>query len=191
MENKDYSTESLINSFTGDRRIILNGSINEQQALRVILTLYELTKEDPNKPIYLYINSLGGDIQYGLAIIDTIHYISAPVYTFCYAMAASMGAVILAAGDKRFAYEHATIMVHQPWVGLSGPTNQTSLTEAARKLEEERKKIETLLCKFTKGKTSFEDMHKACDFDNFMPSSDALKMGLIDEIVKGEKKNIN
>jgi len=186
MELLDYSIENLVNEFTKDRKILLHGEINEALALKVILIINKLQKES-NKPIYMFIDSPGGSLQAGLSIIDTMEYSKVPIYTFCYSLAASMAAVILSAGDKRFAYKHSTVMIHQPLMGTEGYTKQSDLSIAAKKLENQRKKIEELLTGYTKGKTSLKKMHKACDFDNYLTSEEALNMGLIDEIVKGSK----
>lgn len=190
MENFIYTHENLMNYFISNRKILIRGEVNEALALETILTLYKLTKENNKEPIYLFIDSIGGDVQAGLTIIDAMKYIEAPVYTFCYSLAASMAAVILAAGDRRFAFEHATVMIHQPLTAMQGYQKQTDLTEQAKKIEAKRKKIETMLSEYTKGKTPFKKMHKACEYDHYLTSQEALEMGLIDEIVKGSKKII-
>lgn len=179
-----YSLDGLLNDFTSRRKILICGTIDNRLALDVMLLLSKLEKENSTEPIYLFIDSPGGSVQAGLTIIDCMNYVKAPVYTFCYSMAASMAAVILAAGEKRFAFEHSTIMIHQPSrLIVEQYVKQSDLSEAARSAEETRKTLEELLAKSTKGKTSIQEMHKACEKDNYLTAEQALKMGLIDEII--------
>lgn len=178
-----YSTNELVNDFTKRRKVLIYGEINNKTALDVMLILSKLEQENSTEPIYLFIDSNGGSIQAGLSIIDAMNYVKPPVYTFCYSMAASMAAVILAAGEKRFAFEHSTVMIHQPLVGAQGMIKESELSEAAENLKKERNKIEELLSKSTKGKTSVKVMHKACEKDNYLTAQQALDMGLIDEII--------
>ena len=178
-----YSTNELVNDFTKRRKVLIYGEINNKLALDVMLILSKLEQENSTEPIYLFIDSPGGSIQAGLSIIDAMNYVKPPVYTFCYSMAASMAAVILSAGEKRYAFEHSTVMIHQPLTGLGEVIKQSDLSDAAKKLEETRKRVEELLAKSTKGKTSIQEMHKACEKDNYLTAEQALKMGLIDEII--------
>ncbi len=175
--------DALRADFMNDRRIVLDGEINQDSALQVILSLWKLTKKNNKDPIYIFINSPGGEISAGLSIIDAMRYVKVPIYTFCYSLAESMAAVILAAGDKRFAFKHSTIMIHQPLTAANGYVKQSDLSDAAHKLEAKRKEIETMLSEYSKGKSSYSVIHKACDKDNFMGTNEALKLGLIDEIV--------
>ena len=118
-----------------------------------------------------------------IMLSQTMNKIKCPVNTFCYSMAASMAAVILACGEKRYAFKHSKIMIHQPLLNFEGRYRQSDLSVEARELEETRFDLETILTDSTKGKTTFEEMHKACEKDNYLKPEVALKMGLIDEIV--------
>lgn len=191
METKDFGkfdTNALVEEFTSKRKILLIGEINDAMAAKVILTLWKLKQEDPDEPIYLFIDSNGGSVPAGLSIVDAINYIKPKVNTFCYGKAASMGAVILASGHHRVAFKNSLIMIHQPLSYLSeGFIKQSDLSESAKTLENTRNTLEDILTKSTKGKTSLEEMHKACDKDNYLTAEQALKMGLIDEILDKEE----
>lgn len=178
-----YANDPLVDEFLKNRNIIISGTIDAELAKHVMILLLKLEKEDSEAPINLYIDSGGGVVPSGLAIIDTMNKIKCPVNTFCYSMAASMAAVILACGAKRYAFKHSKIMIHQPLLNFEGRYRQSDLSVEARELEETRFDLETILTDSTKGKTSFEEMHKACEKDNYLKPEVALKMGLIDEIV--------
>lgn len=189
-ENKEkslYSENLLLNDFIEQRNVVISGEINSNLAMQVMMILLKLEQIDSNAPINLYIDSPGGDVRAGLTIIDTIKSIKPKVNTFCYSMAASMGAVILACGDERYAFKHSTIMIHQPLSPMEGIYKQTDLSERAHSLEEMRDNLEQILCESTKGKTSIKEMHDACDKDNYLKPEDALKMGLIDHIIPNKK----
>lgn len=182
-----YSDINLINEFVEHRNVLLYGEINSALAMEIMMILLKLEQIDPNAPINIYIDSPGGDVRAGLTIIDTMKSIKPKINTFCYSMAASMAAIILACGDKRYAFEHSTIMIHQPLSPMEGIYRQTDLSERARSLEEMRKDLETILSNATNGKTSLEAMHAACDKDNYLKPQEALEMGLIDHILNSKK----
>lgn len=182
-KNTIYSKNDLINEFVNNRNVLLVGEINSQTALEIMMILLKLEQLDPDAPINLYIDSPGGSVMAGLSIIDVMESITPKVNTICYSLAGSMAAVILSSGHKRVAFKHSTVMIHQPLSGLEGFYKQTDLSERARNLEETREEIEKILANNTKGKTSFDAMHIACEKDNFLTPQEALEMGLIDEIV--------
>ena len=167
------------------RIIALNGEVNEQSSLKVILELLNLNLEDKEKPIHLYINSEGGSILHGLAIYDVIQQIEAPVYTFCIGIAASMGAFLLSCGKKGFRYSlpHSRILIHQPLVYLNSAVGKTQsgLTEMAKSISKTRDKLEKIMAENT-GNT-VEKLHQDCERDNWMSAEEALKYGLIDKIL--------
>jgi ATP-dependent Clp protease protease subunit len=169
-----------------DRIVMLADAISDDVASSVIAQLLFLESEDPAKPINIYVNSPGGHVTAGLAIYDTMRHIKCPVSTICIGQAASMGAVLLAAGDKgrRFSLPNSTVMIHQPLGGAGGQSKDMEIhvTEIVRL----RKTLYDILAKHT-GKT-FAEVEAACDRDNFMDPQAALAFGLIDQVVKPNKE---
>lgn len=171
-----------------DRIIFLAEDVNHVSASLVVAQLLFLESEDPDKEISLYINSPGGSITDGMAIVDTINYIKCPVSTICVGMAASMGAVLLASGAKgrRFATPNAEILIHQPLIaggGLSGQTTEIKIH--ADHMVKTREKLNKLLSDRTG--QSLETIEKDTERDNYMTAEEALKYGLIDGIL--DKRN--
>ena len=172
-----------------DRIIFITDQIEDNTANLVIAQLLFLESEDPEKDIYLYINSPGGVVTAGLAIYDTMQYLKAPVNTVCIGQAASMGAVLLAAGSKgkRYALPNARIMIHQGSGGFRGNTPDVMI---------QVKELETLVGKLTKilahhtGQT-VETVRKDSDRDRFMSAEEAKTYGLIDEVYTGKESLIS
>ncbi len=167
-----------------DRIIFLAEDVNPTSASLVVAQLLFLESEDPDKEIYLYINSPGGSITDGMAIVDTINYIKCPVSTICIGMAASMGAVLLASGakGKRYATPNAEILIHQPLIaggGISGQTTEIKIH--ADHMVKTREKLNKLLSERTG--QSLETIEKDTERDNYMTAEEALKYGLIDGIL--------
>ena len=166
-----------------DRIIFLSEDVNSASASLVVAQLLFLESEDPDKEISLYINSPGGSITDGMAIVDTINYIKCPVSTICVGMAASMGAVLLASGakGKRFATPNAEILIHQPLIsgGLSGQTTEIKIH--ADHMVRTREKLNKLLSERTG--QSLETIERDTERDNYMTAEEALKYGLIDGIL--------
>lgn len=147
-----------------------------------------LESEDPEKEIYLYINSPGGSITDGMAIVDTMNYIKCPVCTICVGMAASMGAVLLASGEKgkRYALPNAEILIHQPLIGGGGISGQaTEIKIHADHMVRTREKLNKLLSERTG--QSIETIERDTERDNYMTAEQALEYGLIDEIFYNKK----
>ena len=170
-----------------DRIIFLGEDVNPTSASLVIAQLLFLESEDPDKEISLYINSPGGSITDGMGIVDTINYIKCPVSTICIGMAASMGAVLLAAGEKgrRFATPNAEVLIHQPLIGgqgggLSGQTTEIKIH--ADHMVKTREKLNKFLSERTG--QSLEVIEKDTERDNYMTAEEALKYGLIDGIME-------
>ena len=171
-----------------DRIIFLAEDVNSASASLVVAQLLFLESEDPDKEISLYINSPGGSITDGMAIVDTINYIKCPVSTICVGMAASMGAALLAAGEKgkRFATPNAEILIHQPLIGGGGLSGQTTEIKIhADHMVRTREKLNKLLSERT-GQT-LETIEKDTERDNYMTAEEALKYGLIDGILDQRK----
>ena len=167
-----------------DRIIFLGEDVNATSAGLVVAQLLFLESEDPDKEIYFYINSPGGSITDGMAIVDTMNYIKCPVETVCVGLAASMGAVLLTAGEKgkRFAMPNSEIMIHQPLIGGGGLQGQaTEIKIHADHLVRTREKLNKFLSERT-GKP-LDVIEKDTERDNYMTAEEALEYGLIDGIM--------
>ncbi len=164
-----------------DRIIILGGGINDDLANLVVAQLLFLESEDPEKDIYLYINSPGGSVTAGLAIYDTMQYIKPDVSTLCIGQAASMAAWLLASGAKakRYALPHARIMIHQPLGGVQGQAADIDIQ--AREILRLREQMNNILVRHTA--QSLKKVEKDTDRDLFMTGKQAVEYGLIDEVI--------
>lgn len=165
-----------------DRIIFLGGAIEDHMANLVIAQLLFLESEDPDRDIHLYINSPGGVVTAGMAIYDTMQYLRAPVSTICVGQAASMGAILLAAGapGKRYALPHARIMIHQPLGGFQGQATDISIH--AREILRMRESLNELLARHSGQK--LDKIAADTERDFFMDSDSARDYGIIDDIVK-------
>ena len=168
-----------------ERIIFIGTAIDDPVASLAIAQMLFLESEDPNKDIYMYINSPGGSVTAGLAIYDTMQYIKPDVSTMCMGLAASMGAVLLAAGaeGKRYALPNSRIMIHQPWGGVQGKA--VDIETHAKEILNLRQLLNEILEKHTK--QSIEKIEKDTDRDYFMSSKEALQYGLIDEVIRQRK----
>jgi ATP-dependent Clp protease protease subunit len=165
-----------------DRIIMLGTPIDDHVANLIVAQLLFLEAEDPEKDIYLYINSPGGVVTAGLAIYDTMQYIKPDVVTICMGQAASMGAVLLAAGakGKRFALPHARIMIHQPLGGFQGQA--TDIEIHAKEILRLKQMLNEILSKHTG--QPLEKIEKDTDRDYFMSAKEAMEYGLIDKVLE-------
>jgi ATP-dependent Clp protease protease subunit len=168
-----------------ERIVFLGGPVDDAMANTVIAQLLFLQSEDPKKDIYLYVNSPGGYTHSGLAVIDTMEYVKPDVSTVCVGMAASMAAVILAAGakGKRFALPNAEVMIHQPMGGAEGQA--TDIEISAKHILKLRDRLNHILAART-GKP-LAQIEKDVERDFFMDAEEAKKYGIIDEIYKMKK----
>ena len=170
-------------------RIVFIGGVDEVSAGLVIAQLLFLNSEDKEKDISVYINSPGGSVTAGLAIYDTMQFLPNDIATYCLGQAASMGAVLLAAGTKgkRYALPNARIMMHQPWGGTQGTAADIQIQ--AEEILRLKKRLNEILA-FHTGQT-FDQIQKDTDRDFFMSSEEAKKYGVVDEALsslKGQKK---
>lgn len=163
-----------------DRIIFLGSEVDDMIANVIVAQLLFLESEDPEKDIFIYINSPGGSISAGLAIYDTMHYIKPKVATVCVGQAASMGAVLLAGGEpgKRFALPHARIMIHQPLGGFRGQAADIEIQ--AREMRRVKEEVNKILSRHT-GKP-VDQIERDCDRDNFMSGLQAKEYGIVDEV---------
>lgn len=164
-----------------DRLIFLTGEVNDDTADIIIAQLFFLESEDPKKDIYFYINSPGGVVTAGLAIYDTIQYISCNVATICLGQAASMGAVLLSAGSKgkRMALPNARVMIHQPLGGAQGQA--TDMEIQVKEMNRIKDRLNEILAHHTD--QPIDIIKRDTDRDFFMTAEEAVKYGLIDRVI--------
>lgn len=173
-----------------DRIILLGTAIDDNVANLVIAQFLFLEAEDPERDIQLYINSPGGSVTAGLAIYDTMQYIKPRISTICMGQAASMGAVLLAAGEKgkRFVLPHSSILIHQPMGGVKGQATEISIH--AKEILRLREELNCILSRHTG--QQIEKIQKDTERDFFMDGTQAIEYGIVDEvIVKREISNKN
>lgn len=182
--NRGERSYDIYSRLLEDRIIFLADQVTDATASLVVAQLLYLEAKDPDKDIQLYIDSPGGSITAGMAIYDTMQYIKCDVSTICIGMAASMGAFLLAAGEKgkRFALPNSEVMIHQPLIasgGLSGQT--TDIKIYTDHLVNTKKKMNEILAERT-GQT-YEKLCEDTERDNFMTAQEAKEYGLIDEVI--------
>jgi ATP-dependent Clp protease protease subunit len=160
--------------------------VDDNIANIIIAQLLFLQMSDPKKDIHLYINSPGGSVTAGLAIYDTMQFLTCDVNTYCLGQAASMGAVLLTAGakGKRFALPNARIMIHQPWGGVQGQASDISIQ--AKEILRLRDRLNEIMAKHS-GRT-MDEITRDTDRDNFMSADEAKKYGLVDQVVQSRKE---
>jgi ATP-dependent Clp protease protease subunit len=187
IEKTPYGERSydIFSRLLKDRIIFLGTEINDQVANAIIAELLFLEAEDPERDINLYINSPGGEVTAGLAIYDTMQFIKAPVSTICVGQAASMAAVLLAAGakNKRYALPNTRILIHQPWGGVQGQAKDIEIV--AREIIRIKNKINEILSKHTG--QPLEKIEKDTDRDYYMTSYEAKDYGIVDEVLENRK----
>ena len=168
-----------------DRIIMLSGEINDAVASSIVAQLLFLEAEDPDKDIYLYINSPGGVITSGMSIYDTMNYIKPDVCTICIGQAASMGAFLLSSGvkGKRYSLPHSRVMIHQPLGGAQGQA--TDIQIQAKEIQRMKDTLNEILAAQTG--QPMEVIEKDTDRDNFMSAEEANTYGLIDEVITNHK----
>jgi ATP-dependent Clp protease protease subunit len=164
-----------------DRIIFITGEIEDNMANAICAQLLFLQSQDPEKPINVYINSPGGTVTSGLAIYDTMNYVKCPIATYCIGQAASMGAVLLSAGDKgmRYALPNARIMIHQPSGGVMGQATEIEISY--KEIQRLKDILNGILAKQTGKKLS--EIERYTDRDHFMSADEAKKFGLIDKVI--------
>jgi len=169
-----------------DRIVMLSGEVNDAVASSIVAQFLFLEAEDPQKDIYFYINSPGGVVTAGMAIYDTMNYIRPDISTICIGQAASMGAFLLSSGTKgkRYALEHARIMIHQPLGGAQGQA--TDIEIHAKEILRMREELNSILAKNTG--QDLKTIELDTDRDNFMSAKTACEYGMIDEVLLKNNK---
>lgn len=170
-----------------DRIVLLGTAIDDNVSNAIVAQLLFLAADDPERDIQMYINSPGGSVTAGLAIYDTMQHIRPAVSTMCVGMAASMGAFLLAAGEKgkRYALPHAEIMIHQPLGGVEGQASDIKIH--AEWMLRTKDKLNRILAERTG--QSLESIEQDTDRDNFLSADDACSYGIVDEVLKDQSKS--
>ena len=170
-----------------DRIVMLTGPVEDNMANSIIAQLLFLDAQDSSKDIYLYVNTPGGSVSAGLAIVDTMNFIKSDVQTMVIGMAASMGTIIASSGakGKRFMLPHAEYMIHQPMGGTGGGTQQSDMAIAAEHLLQTRETLEKILAD-NSGQT-LKKIHADAERDNWMTAKETLDYGFIDEIMENNE----
>lgn len=173
---------SIFTRHLGKRRIFLTGEINREMANDIVAQLLYL-QDESEEPIYLYINSGGGEVNAGLLIYDVLQSITIPVYTYCIGQASSMAAILLAGGQpgRRFILPHSKTMIHEPLLAGGVGGSATSIRNISDSILETRKLVNGILAKHT-GK-SIKEIDKATSFDNYMNAEKSVEFGICDKIV--------
>jgi ATP-dependent Clp protease protease subunit len=183
VENTDRGERAydIYSRLLKDRIVFVGGEVEDGMANAIVAQLLFLQAADPEKEISMYINSPGGSVTAGLAILDTMRMIKCPVATYCVGQAASMGAILLAAGEKgrRHALPHSRIMIHQPWGGAQGKASDIEIT--AREILRLKDILNGILAE-SSGK-KLEDVAHDTDRDYFMSAEDAKNWGIVDRVL--------
>jgi len=176
-----------------DRIVFLGTQVNDVVANLLIAQMLFLEQNDPDSPIHFYINSPGGSVYAGLGIYDIMQHISCPVYTYCVGLAASMGSLLLTAGEKghRYALPHARIMIHQPLGGARGQCSDIQIQ--AKEIQDLKDQLNGIYIQHCSKNLSKQEIEQATDRDNYLSPSMAIEIGIIDSIIekskRGEKKS--
>ncbi|KAF6230234.1 hypothetical protein HO133_004574 [Letharia lupina] len=182
-----WRTHDIFSRLLMERIICLNGAVDETVSASIVAQLLFLEADSPEKPISLYINTPGGSVTAGLAIYDTMTYISSPVTTTCVGQAASMGSLLLCGGapGKRFCLPHSSVMVHQPSGGYFGQASDIAIH--AKEILRVRRQLNEIYQRHLTRPHSLDEIERLMERDKFMGAEEALEMGIIDEIL--DKRN--
>ena len=179
--NRGERSYDIFSRLLNDRIVMLSDEVNDATASVVVAQLLFLESQDPDKDIYLYINSPGGSVTAGMAIYDTMQYIKCDVSTICMGMAASMGAFLLSSGakGKRLALPNSEVMIHQPLGGMQGQASDMKI--AADHILRTKEKLNKILAENT-GK-SIDEIAVDTDRDNWLTAEQAMEYGLVDKVI--------
>ncbi|KLJ07404.1 ATP-dependent Clp protease, protease subunit [Blastomyces silverae] len=183
-----WHTYDIFSRLLKERIVCLNGEVDESLSASIVAQLLFLEADNPEKPIHLYINSPGGSVTAGLAVYDTMTYISAPVSTICVGQAASMGSLLLCGGHpgKRYCLPHSSVMVHQPSGGYFGQA--TDIAIHAKEILRVRRQLNEIYKLHLTKEMSVDEIEKWMERDYFMGAREALEMGIVDEILDRRRK---
>ena len=179
---KGERTYDIYSRLLIDRIVFISGEVTDEMANAVCAQLLFLQSQDAKKDISVYINSPGGSVTAGLAIYDTMQFVKCPVATYCIGQAASMGAILLTAGEKgkRYALPNSRIMIHQPWGGAEGEASDIEIT--AKEILRLKERLNEILARHSGRK--IQDVERDTDRDYFMSAEEACKWGLVDKVVE-------
>ncbi|OIQ20995.1 MAG: ATP-dependent Clp protease proteolytic subunit [Bacteriovorax sp. MedPE-SWde] len=171
-----------------DRIIFLGTQVNDTVANLLIAQMLFLEQDNPDDPIHFYINSPGGSVYAGLGIYDIMQHVSCPVYTYCVGMAASMGSLLLTAGEKghRHSMPHSRIMIHQPLGGAQGQCSDIQIQ--AQEIQDLKNQLNGIYIKHSAKEMSMDKIVTETDRDNYMSPGNAIELGIIDSIIEPNKK---
>ncbi|MAW07602.1 MAG: ATP-dependent Clp protease proteolytic subunit [Halobacteriovoraceae bacterium] len=166
-----------------DRIVFLGTQVNDTVANLIIAQMLFLEQSDPEAPVHFYINSPGGSVYAGLGIYDVMQYISCPVHTYCVGLAASMGSLLLTAGEKgqRFAMPHSRIMIHQPLGGAQGQCSDIQIQ--AQEIQDLKTQLNQIYINHCAKDLSMDKIETETDRDNYLNPGEAIELGLIDNII--------
>lgn len=180
VSKEDSRQYDIFSRLLAERIIFLTGEVNDALSDTVVAQLLLLEADSPDREINVYINSPGGSVTAGLAIYDTMRLIRSPVHTICVGQACSMGAVLLAGGDRRSALEHSRVMIHQPSGGVEGKTTDILIT--AKEIEKARLNLAKIIARHAK--KDVEQVMKDMETDLFMSAYEAKEYGLVDQVME-------
>lgn len=171
-----------------DRIVFLGTQVNDTVANLLIAQMMFLEQSNPEDPIHFYINSPGGSVYAGLGIYDIMQHVSCPVYTYCVGLAASMGSLLLTAGEKghRYSLPHSRIMIHQPLGGAQGQCSDIQIQ--ANEIQTLKDQLNGIYIKHSSVDMTMEKIVAATDRDNYLSPQDAIELGIIDGVIESNKK---
>lgn len=171
-----------------DRIIFLGTQVNDTVANLLIAQMLFLEQDNPEAPIHFYINSPGGSVYAGLGIYDIMQHVSCPVYTYCVGLAASMGSLLLTAGEKghRHAMPHSRIMIHQPLGGAQGQCSDIQIQ--AKEIQDLKDQLNGIYIKHSSVEMNMDKIVAATDRDNYLSPQNAIELGIIDHVIAPKKK---
>ncbi|AYF45344.1 MULTISPECIES: ATP-dependent Clp protease proteolytic subunit [Halobacteriovorax] len=171
-----------------DRIVFLGTQVNDTVANLLIAQIMFLEQSNPEDPIHFYINSPGGSVYAGLGIYDIMQHVSCPVYTYCVGLAASMGSLLLTAGEKghRYSLPHSRIMIHQPLGGAQGQCSDIQIQ--ANEIQTLKDQLNNIYIKHSSVDMTMEKIVAATDRDNYLSPTDAIELGIIDSVIESNKK---
>lgn len=171
-----------------DRIVFLGTEVNDTVANLIVAQMLFLEQDNPENPIHFYINSPGGSVYAGLGIYDIMQLIACPVYTYCVGMAASMGSLLLAAGESghRHCLPHGRIMIHQPLGGARGQCSDIQIQ--AKEIQDLKTQLNQIYVKHSSAGLTLKQIEESTDRDNFLSPHKAIELGLIDKVIESNKK---
>lgn len=171
-----------------DRIVFLGTQVNDTVANLLIAQIMFLEQSNPEDPIHFYINSPGGSVYAGLGIYDIMQHVSCPVYTYCVGLAASMGSLLLTAGEKghRYSLPHSRIMIHQPLGGAQGQCSDIQIQ--ANEIQTLKDQLNNIYIKHSSVDMTMDKIVAATDRDNYLSPTDAIELGIIDSVIESNKK---